>query len=48
MLKISLLLKKNTNFTGELLKNSYDEECETFRVLFLHESEYMERFSNLY
>ena len=23
-LQISLLFKKNTNFTGELLKNSYD------------------------
>ena len=32
---------------GELLKNSYDKECETFWVLFLDEFEYMEIFSNL-
>ena len=40
MLKISLLFKKNTNFTGEQLENSYDQECEIFRVLFLCELEY--------
>ena len=34
MLKISLLFKKFTNFT---LQNSYKEECEMFRVLFLYE-----------
>ena len=48
MLKISLLFKKNTNFTGELLENSYDSECEIFGVLFLYEFEYMVRFSNLH
>ena len=37
MLKISLLLKKNTNFTGEELKNSYNQEWQTFRVLFSYE-----------
>ena len=25
--KISLLCKKNSNFTGEYLENSYDQEC---------------------
>ena len=48
MLKISLLFKKNTNFTGEKLKNSYGQEWESFRVLFLYESEYLRRFSNLH
>ena len=48
MLKISLLFKKNTNFTSEKLQNSYDQECEVFKVLFIYESEYMRRFSNLH
>ena len=48
MLKISLLFTKNTNFTGEQLKNSYDKECEIFRILCLYELEYMGRFSNLH
>ena len=48
MLKISLLFKKNTHFTSEKLENSYDKECEIFRVLFLYEFEYMARFSNLH
>ena len=26
---------KNVNFTVELLKNSNDQECETFRIWFL-------------
>ena len=46
MLKSSLLFKKDTNFTGEQLENSYDSECEIFRVWFLHEHKHMERFSN--
>ena len=37
MLKISLPFKKNTNCTGEQLENSHDQECEIFRLLFLHE-----------
>ena len=48
MLKINLLFKKNRNFTGEQLENSYDQECEIFRVLSLYEFEYMRRFSNLH
>ena len=48
MLKISLLFKKNTNFTGEQLENSYDQECEIFRVLFLCELEYIGTFSKLH
>ena len=48
MLKTSLLFRKNTNFIGELLENSYDQECKIFRVLFLYELEYIGRFSNLY
>ena len=48
MLKISLLFKKNTNFTGEQLESSYDQECEIFRVSFLYELEYIGRFSNLH
>ena len=48
MLKISLLFKENTNFTGKWLESSYDKECEIFRVLFLYELEYMGRFSNLH
>ena len=48
MLKISLLFKKNTHFTGEKLENSYHKECEFFRVLFLYEFKYMVRFSNLH
>ena len=39
---------KNTNFTGELLENSYEKECEIFRVLCLYEFEYMGKFSNLH
>ena len=31
---------------GEYLENSYDSECEIFRVLFLYERKHMERFSN--
>ena len=46
MLKISLLLKRNTSFTGEELQNSYNQEWQTSRVLFLYESEYIQRFSN--
>ena len=38
---------KNTNFT-EKLENSYDEECEIFRVVFLYEQEHVGRFSNLH
>ena len=48
MLKISLLFKKNINFTGEKLENSHDKECEIFRALFLYEFEYIRRFSNLH
>ena len=46
MLKISLLLKRNISFTGEELQNSYNQEWQTSRVLFLYESEYIQRFSN--
>ena len=38
---------KNTNFTGIQLENSYDQEREIFRVVFLYEHEHIERFSNL-
>ena len=48
MFKISLLFQKNTDFTGECLENCYDKECETFRVLFLYEFEYLRRFLNLH
>ena len=48
MLKISLIFKKNTNFTGEKLVNSYDQECEIFRVLYLHELKYIGRFLDLH
>ena len=48
MLKISVLFKKKTNFTGEELSNSYDQECEVFKVLFLYELEHIGRFSNLH
>ena len=48
MLKISLLFKKNINFTGELLDNSYDKKREIFRVLLSCKFEYMGRFSNLH
>ena len=48
MLKICLLFKKNANFTGAQLENSYDSECEILRVLFLYAFEYIERFSNLH
>ena len=33
---------------GEWRENFYDQECEIFRVLFLSESDYMGRFSNLH
>ena len=46
MLKISLLFKKNTTFTGEKLENSYDQKCEIFRVLFLYKFEYKEIFKS--
>ena len=48
MLKISLLFNKNTNFMGEQLENSYDQECKIFRVFFLYELEYIGKFSNLH
>ena len=48
MLKISLLFKKYTTFTGESLKNFQDKVCEIFRILALHKSEQIGRFSNLY
>ena len=38
---------KNTNITGIQLENSYDQECEIFRVVFLYEHEHIGRFSNL-
>ena len=47
MLKISLLFKKLTNFTGKLFENSLDTECEMFRLLFLYEHKHMRRFSNM-
>ena len=37
MLKISLLFKNFTNFTGKKLENSLDLEGEIFRLLFLYE-----------
>ena len=48
MLKIKFFFKKNTNFTGEKLKNSYDLEYEIFKVVFLCELEYVARFSKLH
>ena len=48
MLKITLLFRKFTNFTGKQLENSQDQECEVFRVLFLYEHKNIERFSNLH
>ena len=48
MLKISLPFTKNTKFAGEKLENSYDRECEIFRVLSSYEFEYLGRFSNLH
>ena len=47
MLKISLLFKKFTNFASKQLENSYEKECEIFRVLLLYEHEHIMRFSNL-
>ena len=44
MLKISLLFKKVTNFTGKYFENYFDQECEMFRVLFLYEHKHIERF----
>ena len=50
-------LKKYTNADLKIFQhlcvhtissNSYDQECEAFRALFLYEFEYMGRFSNLY
>ena len=48
MLKISLLFKKFTNFTGKYVETSYNQECEIFRVLFLYEHIHIGRFSNLH
>ena len=42
-LKISQHLRVHT-----ISSNSYDQECEIFRALFLYELEYMGRFLNLY
>ena len=41
MLKISILFKKFT-------KNSWDYECESFRVLFLYEHKHIGIFLNLH
>ena len=46
MLKIRLLFKKNTNFTGESLEISYDLEREIFRVIFLCKLECLGDFQN--
>ena len=48
MLKISLLFKKFANFTDKLLENSYNQECEIFRLLFLYKRKYIGRFSILH
>ena len=48
MLKISLLFKKFTNFTGKYLENSQDKECENFRVLFSYKHKQTGRLSNLH
>ena len=48
MLKISLLFKKFTNFTGKQLENSYEKECKVFRVLFLYEHKHTGIFLSLY
>ena len=34
MLKISLLFKKLTNFTGKQLENPQDQECEHKQIVF--------------
>ena len=47
-LKSNLLFKKNTNFTGEQIKNSQDLECEISRILFSYQHKHMERFSNVH
>ena len=39
---------KNTNFMGEYLENSHNQECELFRILFLYELEHTVKFSNLH
>ena len=48
MLKISLIFKKFTNFTGKQLENSQDNESKLFRVLCLYERKHIARFSNLH
>ena len=48
MSKISLLFKKFTNFTDKYLENSWDSECQIFRVLVLYEHKHIGRFSNLH
>ena len=47
ILKSSLLFKKNTSFKGKYLENSYDLECEIFRLL-LYQPEHIVKFSNLH
>ena len=48
MFKISVLFKKNTNFTAHQLENFYDQAPEIFRVLFLSELKYIGRLCNLH
>ena len=48
MLKISLLFMKNTNFMGEYLEDSHDQEWELFRILFLFELKQIVKVSNLH
>ena len=39
---------KNTKFTGELLENSFNQEREIFKALFLYKHEHIEEFQNLH
>ena len=49
MLKISVLSKKFTNFTGKITREFLGLTMETiFRVLFLHQHKRIGRFSNLH
>ena len=48
MLKINLIFKKFTKFTGKPLENFLDEECEIFWVSFLYGHKHTGRFSNLH
>ena len=48
MLKIGVLFKKNTNFTGEYSKILRIQNAKYFRVLFLYEHKHTKRFSNLH